>query len=228
MQKFIFALKVQTGQRFVEKNKTSPLHAHPGKSGQPEFAKADFIHGAARKMSKAHGGEQDICALQSVIAGNRNLSALFRSTTAITMASGSAQANILPEKATLTVNCRFLEGDTVESMLEYYRSIVPEGVEVRLIKGNNLCHTSPMDEPYHILEEVTQEMYPGMLCVPGYLLGGTDSRYYTVVSDHVYRYGSFYGNDEYGPAHSVNEAIPLSVLTGGPTFFEKLLLRYGK
>lgn len=167
-------------------------------------------------------------ALQDVIAGNRNLSALFRSTTAITMASGSAQANILPEKATLTVNCRFLEGDTVESMLEYYRSIVPEGVEVRLIKGNNLCHTSPMDACYHLLEDVTHEMYPGMLCVPGYLLGGTDSRYYTVVSDHVYRYGSFYGNDEYGPAHSVNEAIPLSVLTGGPTFFEKLLLRYGR
>lgn len=165
-------------------------------------------------------------ALQPIIAADRNLSAMFRSTTAITMASGSAQANILPEKATLTVNCRFLEGDTVESMLDFYRSIAPEGVEVKLLKGNNLCHTSPMDDMYRLLEDVTHEMYPDMPCVPGYLLGGTDSRYYTAVSEHVYRYGSFYGNKNWGPAHSVNEAIPLDVLTGGPTFFEKLITKY--
>lgn len=165
-------------------------------------------------------------ALQPVIAEDRGLSALFRSTTAITMASGSAQANILPEKATLTVNCRFLEGDTVESMLEFYKSIAPEGVEVKLLKGNNLCHTSPMDEKFELLADITREMYPGMLVVPGYLLGGTDSRYYTAVSDNVYRYGSFFGNKEWGPAHSVNECIPLDVLVSGPTFFEKLIRRY--
>ena len=56
---------------------------------------------------------------------------VLRSTTAVTMAKGSSQANILPELATATINCRPLQGDTIETMQAHFESLMPEGVKVR-------------------------------------------------------------------------------------------------
>lgn len=159
---------------------------------------------------------------------NPALAAMFHTTTAITMAQGSAQANILPEKVTVTINTRPLEGDSLEDIRQHFLSLVPEGVEVTLVKGNEATPVSPTDSwGYRLLQSISEEMYPGIIATPGYLLGGTDSRYYCNICENIYRFGSFYHNSDYGPAHSANECMPVDQITSGPLFFQKFLTRYG-
>jgi len=166
--------------------------------------------------------------IQTLFPENPGLAAMFRTTAAITMSQGSAQANILPEKASVTINTRPLEGDSLADIQKHFESLVPEGVEVTLIKGSEATPTSPSDtHGYRLLQSVSEEMYPGILTTPGYLLGGTDSRYYSIVSKNIYRFGSFYSGEGWGPAHSANECIPVDAITTGPEFFVKFLRRYG-
>lgn len=156
------------------------------------------------------------------------LRAMLHTTTAVTMAEGSAQANVLPERASIIINCRPLEGDTLESLLEYFKSVVADDIEVRLIKGNEAPPVSPTDsDSYRLLQSISEEKYPGIVTIPAYLLGGTDSRYFTIICKNVYRFGSFFGNEKWGPAHSVNECIPCENLVEGPEFFTKFIKRYG-
>lgn len=167
--------------------------------------------------------------LLSLFPDNPGLAAMFHTTTAVTMAQGSAQANILPEKASVTINTRPLEGDTLEDIQHHFESLVPDGVKVTLLKGSEATPVSPSDSHgYRLLQTISEEMYPGIITTPGYLLGGTDSRYFTIVSKNIYRFGSFYNGSGWGPAHSANECIPTDIITTGPEFFKKFLLRYGQ
>jgi carboxypeptidase PM20D1 len=188
-------------------------------------ASAPLMEGEVGKLMEDVEGNWD--KLLPYIEADPRLSAMFHTTAAVTMASGSEQANILPQRCSVTVNCRPLEGDTLESIQKYFESIVPEGVQVRLLKGGNPPKASKIHtRAYDLIQSISEETYPGIVTIPGYMLGGTDSRYFSDISDSVYRFGSFLGTDEWGPAHAANECIPVDVLKGGPEFFVKFLTRY--
>ena len=64
--------------------------------------------------------------------------------------------------------------------------------------------------------------------VPMLMCGGTDSRAYCEVCDSVYRFCGFLSDEAepWGPAHAVNEAIPVSSLAYGVQFDKELLKRW--
>ena len=155
------------------------------------------------------------------------MAVMDKTTIAITMAQGSEQANILPQRCSVTINCRPLEGDTLESIQKHFESVVPEGVKVRLLKGGNPPKASKVDTyAYNLIRSICEENYPGIVTIPGYMLGGTDSRYYSDISESVYRFSSFLGMGDWGPAHAANECIPCDIITTGPEFFVKLITIY--
>ena len=84
--------------RFKDK-KTAKVYRHPGK----HFKK-----------------------LKKLAAKDRTLDAMLHTTFAVTMAEGSAQANVLPSHAEATMSVRILQGDTVESVKKYLESIIPK------------------------------------------------------------------------------------------------------
>ena len=96
------------------------------------------------------------------------LDAMFHTTVVPTMLSGSAQANILPAKVTAVVNSRVLEGDTVESVKKHLEEIVPDEVEVRVLKGSDASPTSLYDGAMKdLLVEIGGKIYGGCDPVPG-------------------------------------------------------------
>ena len=104
---------------------------------------------------------------------------------------------------------------------------MPEGVKVRLLKGGNPPTASKLHtKGYDLIQSICEENYPGVVTIPGYMLGGTDSRYYSEVCDSVYRFSSFYSDGNWGPAHAANECIPVEHITSGPEFFVKFITRY--
>ena len=168
--------------------------------------------------------------MKPIVAKDRSLNAMTRTTTAVTMAKGSDQANILPERSWLVINNRLLAGDTIESLQAFYESIVPEGVEVKLLKGHNMPTVSSTDTVgYRLIQSIVEKKYPGITMMPSMLLGGTDARYYCDIcpTHSVYRFTGLRYNSKWGGAHQVNERIDTDILADNVEFYVELIKGYG-
>lgn len=163
-----------------------------------------------------------------VLSARPATNAMIRTTIAATMATGSAQANILPERATATVNCRILPGDSIRKVGNYIARTVGKDVRVRLIKGSEPSPESRTDGPFRLLQRTAEELFPDALITSYLMLGGSDARHYYPISDHVYRFAPFYFDEEALPtAHAVNERMPSDGFGVAAQFFAKVIEGYG-
>ena len=191
-------------------------------------ARAPFLTGELAELFK--DPEANWETLKPIVAKDRSLNAMTRTTTAVTMAKGSDQANILPERSWLVINNRLLAGDTIESLQAFYESIVPEGVEVKLLKGHNMPTVSSTDTVgYRLIQSIVEKKYPGITMMPSMLLGGTDARYYCDIcpTHSVYRFTGLRYNSKWGGAHQVNERIDTDILADNVEFYVELIKGYG-
>lgn len=171
--------------------------------------------------------DKDFDAVLPYIEESPMLAAKFHTTQAITMIKGSDQANILPTEVKMVMNCRLLEGDTVDTLLEKFKKIAGEGVDITVLTANNPSEVSRIDSvAYKCIEELTKELNPGCIVVPGISGGGTDARNYYPICDSVYRYGGFPQGSS-GAAHNYDEYVKVEGCHKGPEFFYRFILKYG-
>lgn len=156
------------------------------------------------------------------------LDGLLHTTFAVTMASGSSISNVLPTHAECTVNVRILQGDTIDSVTEYLKSILPADVKIKCMGTENPRPVgSAESREFKLLEDVLSEIYDGHIkVVPSLLLGGTDSRNYTEICDNVFKFGGGYNTAEYGQTHQIDEHIPVSALGASIQFLTAYLKAY--
>ncbi len=166
--------------------------------------------------------------LKEICAGNKMLNTYIRTTTTPPMAQGSAQANILPEKASIVTNSRLLPGETLEDLEAHFKAVLPEYVHFRLLKGHNPPAVSTTDSPaYRLLERLAKEMHgEDVHVMPALVFGGTDSRYYCDLSDSVYRYVGGANSGKGGGAHAVNECLDTTTLSSFVEFFVRVFQDY--
>ncbi len=166
--------------------------------------------------------------LQQYLQQSPTTNAMIRSTMAVTMAQGSAQANILPERAVMIVNCRLLPGDTMDSLVQYLKSIVDPEVAVKVLSGKNPSPISPTDTaPLHLIRRLISEQFPNTLITPYLVMGGTDSGKYYPICDNVYRFAPFYFDAETMPTmHSVNEHMPSGGFEQAVCFYREFIEQY--
>ncbi len=170
--------------------------------------------------------------LWPLLEENKQYSPLIRTTIALTMAKGSDQANILPEKAVMIANTRALPGETMDDLMEHFKAILPDDIDVTVIKGTNpppVQSTEPF--AYGLIADIVNDMYPGIPMIPSMLFGGTDSRYYCDIcpTGSVYRFtGLGYDPRWENTAHKANERIPLDILAKNVEFYVRLIKGYGE
>ncbi len=158
------------------------------------------------------------------------MSTAVRTTTTPTMAQGSAQANILPERASVVTNSRILPGQTLEDLEAHFRKVLPENVKFRLLKGHNPPRVSPDDNwAYDLLKRITCQVNhdDNIVFIPNLVFGGTDSRYYTEICDNVYRYTGGKASAKTGGAHAVNEHYDTNSMPAAVAFFYEITKAYG-
>jgi len=149
--------------------------------------------------------------LGDIPAGN----AMIRTTTAPTMLMGSAKENVLAQRATAIVNFRIHPNDTEDAILAHVRDVTSqiEGIEIERgrsgIRGTGASPVSPTDNrAYHVLEAVAREVGEGAPVAPGLVLGATDGRYATAITDNVYRFApAMMTPEELTGFHGTNERI---------------------
>ncbi len=190
-------------------------------------AQAEFTPGHLGELFK--DPEANWEELKKICSEQKNLNTLIRTTTTPTMAKGSDQANILPERASIITNSRLLPGQTLDDLMAHFRSVLPGEVNIRLVKGHNPPMVSTTDSyAYRLITGVTAEMHPGVKFVPTMVYGGTDSRYYTEIcpTESVYRYSGGLASEKSGGAHQVNEHVDTSTLASHVEFFARVFLGY--
>ncbi len=150
---------------------------------------------------------------------------MTRTTTAVTMASGSPAPNVLPQKATINVNSRIMPGQTIEDVEAHFKKCAGKDAEVRLVKGNNPSKISPTDSrAFKVISKICKSMNKDNIIAPYLVMGGTDSRQYEPVCDNIYRYSPFPVNTELLlTTHGTNERIPVEALGEGVVFFKQYI-----
>ena len=167
--------------------------------------------------------------LKTLAETDKKINQMVRTTTAATMASGSDQANILPERAAVVTNSRLLPGETLEDLEAHFAKVLPEEVKVRRIKGHNPPAISTTDSyGYRLLTDIFTEKYPGITVMPSMLAGGTDSTYYCDLTPtkSVYRVTGIFHSDRTAGAHQVNEHIDCNMIPDNVDFYVRLFKGY--
>lgn len=140
--------------------------------------------------------------------------AMIRTTTAPTMLAGSAKENVLAQRATAIVNFRIHPNDTEESIMAHVKRVTKdvEGLEVTMgrsgIRGTGASPVSPMDNlAYGVLYAVAADS-SGAPVTPGLVLGATDARYASAITDSVYRFmPAVMSPEDLTGFHGTNERI---------------------
>lgn len=166
--------------------------------------------------------------LVKLAKNDRITDALLHTTFAVTMAEGSSQANVLPSHAEATLSVRILQGDTVDSVKAYLESIMPDGVQVKASYAENPHPAGSVDSPiFGLLSDTIHEVYgKDTVVAPNLMLGATDSRNYSEVCDHIFRFTGRVRTPEWGEAHQVDERMPVDRLDRPVKFIKTFLEKY--
>ena len=157
---------------------------------------------------------------ESSAAGN----AMIRTTLVPTIIQAGVKDNVVPTVASATINLRLLPGDTSDEMMEKIRSIVNDDrvklTEMTAFAAEPSAVTSPETFAYRKIDTVIKKSYSGLVTSPFLMIGGTDSRHFSEVSDGIIKFSPM--TDPVG-FHGVDERVSLESYKTSLWFFEQLL-----
>lgn len=148
---------------------------------------------------------------------------MVHTTTAVTMATGSPTANVLPQTPTITVNFRQMPGTTTEDVVNHIKRVVRnKDIEVKVLRTKEASKFSPTDSrAFRVIEDLCMQANPDNIVAPYLVMGGTDACFYEPVCDNIYRFAPFVVAPELLMCtHATNERIPIEALRGGVAFFK--------
>lgn len=162
--------------------------------------------------------------LKKVLAKNPQTQAMMRTTVAFTMADCGQAPNVLPLEASCVANVRILQGDSVEQISAWFKSLGHE-FTMEVLAGENPTQAASTDsQAYQSLTSAIRQVFPEALPLPYLMTGGTDCRHYQQVSEASYRFMPAYlTNADLKLMHSRGEHISLANFEKMLTFYETFL-----
>ncbi|MEO8855949.1 MAG: M20 family peptidase [Burkholderiaceae bacterium] len=202
------------------------------------------IRGIAREMFASVAPEMDFLPrlalsnlwlfgplVQKQLEAGASTNALLRTTTALTMLSAGNADNVLPGQVDATINYRLLPGDTVADVLQRLKSQVSKALghdHFELLPLPGASEASPVSlttsRPYQLVNRTVREVMPGVIVAPGLMIGATDSRYFTGITDNVFRFSPVRATArDLERFHGTNERISIDNLAELIRFYHRLL-----
>lgn len=151
-----------------------------------------------------------------------------RTTTAVTMAQGSPAANVLPQRAAITVNFRSMPGTTKQDLVNHIATVCKnKDIEINVLNSKEASAFSPTDsKAYKVIGDVMKAIEPNSIIAPYLVMGGTDAYNYEEICENIYRYAPF--QVDIGLlrcAHGTNERLPISCMENALIFFKNYIRR---
>ena len=152
--------------------------------------------------------------------------AMIRTTMAFTMQSGSDAFNVMPQKATLGANLRFIPHQGMEESLAIVKKLADKHhLTMEVMHASD--YTEPVDihgEAFQTVQRVVGQTFPGCAGSPYVMTGATDSRFYQKICDNVVRFAPVvYGPEQMKGMHGLNENIEYNCLPGAVDFYKNLI-----
>lgn len=164
----------------------------------------------------------------SKMADDRSTQAHVRTTTAPTMLTAGVKENVLPQAAEAVVNFRLLPGQSRDSVIEAVRKIINDDQVAVSEAGVISSEPSPVSNSdsygYRQLAKTIRQVNPDVLVAPALLFGATDSRYYTGLSDQVFRFTPIrIAPSDFKRIHGTNERIAIEDYKNAIRFYHQLV-----
>jgi carboxypeptidase PM20D1 len=161
--------------------------------------------------------------LQKKFESDPVTNSLFHTTIVPTMLKAGVKDNVIPTRATAIVNSRNMVYDSEEAVVAFMKKqINDERVKIMPFKTNS--NASPMtsaDSPaFKKVEEIIYKVMPEIIPVPYVLMGGTDSKHFSKVSDGVIKFNPTIDSKGY---HGIDERLPVSDFKRMIFFFQLLI-----
>lgn len=149
--------------------------------------------------------------------------ASMRTTCVPTMIQGGHAENALPQRVTLTVNCRFLPTESREDLRERLQSMFGDGATVRW-KSSDDAPSSFTEAPdaMAVIERVSKTVWPNVPVVPIMGPGGTDGRFLRDIDITVLGVNGIFIDVEDDRAHAKNERLRVRSFYDGQEFLYRL------
>jgi carboxypeptidase PM20D1 len=153
--------------------------------------------------------------------------ALVRTTAVVTELAGAQGHNVLATTARAWVNVRLLTGDTIaDAAVHLRRAISDPLIDIGLEAGSEPSSVSPWTGQawQRLARTVRETLGPETVPLPYLQLGASDSRWFTAISDHVYRFTPFHlTRSERDALHAHDERIRVEPWLRGIGFYRALI-----
>ena len=150
--------------------------------------------------------------------------AVVRTTGVPTIFNAGMKDNVVPTKATVTINFRLLQGDGSEKVVAEIKKIVnDERVSIAVSKEFSAepSATSPEDGfGYKRVDATVKKTFAETVTTPFLMIGGTDSRHFGEISSNIIKFSPM--TDPIG-FHGIDERVSLESYQQTLWFYEQLI-----
>jgi acetylornithine deacetylase/succinyl-diaminopimelate desuccinylase-like protein len=148
----------------------------------------------------------------------------IRTTCIPTMLAGGHADNALPQRASVTVNCRIFPGVKIAQVQAQLQKVVGKELEIAPLDTYTASDASPLRAD--VVAAVTKAVhagYPGVKIVPSMSSGATDGVFYRAAGIPTYGASELFMKDSDSFAHGLNERIPVDAFYKGLTHWRVLI-----
>lgn len=187
---------------------------------------APRAHAPLRQLLQ-HADHLEPMLAKALVAAGPETAAMTRTTVAVTTLSGSPALNVIASTARAGLNVRVMVGETVAGVVEHIRlAIRDDSIRIEVVDAGEPSPVSPMGEAFELLEQCIGELFPDALATPYVMMAATDSRHFTAISEHVYRFAPFrMSKAQRAAIHSFDEHLGVDDLVAGAAWYRLLIER---
>lgn len=159
-----------------------------------------------------------------------NLNALLRNTISITGMKGSDKINIIPNEASINLDCRLIPGVEKDDFLKELKKIIADDtVKITVQEYYSAKYTSADSEFVKILKKLINKIKPNTKVVPSIFTSSTDSSLYRALGIKVYGFESYKLDDDIsGTAHGNDERIKVKNIQFGINLLSDIIKELNK
>jgi acetylornithine deacetylase/succinyl-diaminopimelate desuccinylase-like protein len=154
---------------------------------------------------------------------------ILHTTCVATMLDAGHAPNALPQRARANVNCRIFPGTTQEAVRQTLERIAEDAqIQVSFVDPPETTSPPPplTAEILGPVEQLTQQMWPGVPVIPTMIAGGTDGRFLTPAGIPTYGVSGLFSDPATTNAHGLNERVLVTALYESREFLERLVKVY--